>query len=221
MRILKKELENKKIDFTRLVPYGFSHDCEDFVYKEKLIDEDFEVIVRIDKNEEVSSRLIDINTYEEYVLVDVKESEGEFVGNLKAKYEECLDTIVDSITSWNIFKSPTALEILSYAKEKYGDDPQYLWKKSPNNAVLKRKSDGKWYAAILTVKKSSLGFDDDTLIEIIDLHGTEEKILSLVDNVSYFKGYHMNKKRWFTIPLDGSVNVEDIIEHLIESHETK
>ena len=48
-------------------------------------------------------------------------------------------------------------EIYEYVKKQYGTIPEYLWKSSPESAILRHKN-GKWYAAILRVEKSKLGF---------------------------------------------------------------
>ena len=50
-------------------------------------------------------------------------------------------------------------EIFEYVKKQYGTIPEYLWKSSPENAILRHKN-GKWYAAILRVEKSKLEFED-------------------------------------------------------------
>lgn len=49
-------------------------------------------------------------------------------------------------------------EIYEYVKKQYGTIPEYLWKSSPESAILRHKN-GKWYAAILRVEKSKLGLD--------------------------------------------------------------
>jgi predicted DNA-binding protein (MmcQ/YjbR family) len=38
----------------------------------------------------------------------------------------------------------TRKEIFSYAKEKYGTNPEYPWKKFQNYAVLRHVNQGKW-----------------------------------------------------------------------------
>ena len=43
-------------------------------------------------------------------------------------------------------------EIFQYVKEQYGTEPEYLWKKDPDSAVLRHKN-GKWYAIIMAVEK--------------------------------------------------------------------
>ncbi|MDR3176713.1 MAG: MmcQ/YjbR family DNA-binding protein [Desulfovibrio sp.] len=44
-----------------------------------------------------------------------------------------------------------------------------------------------------------------------------EEIDTLIDGKRYFPGYHMNKKHWFTICLDGSVSTEEIFCRIDES----
>lgn len=46
-----------------------------------------------------------------------------------------------------------------------------------------------------------------------------EKLEQTVDNKKYFRGYHMNKKNWITVCLDGSVSVNEIEKLIDESYE--
>ena len=70
----------------------------------------------------------------------------------------------------------------------------------------------------MTVSKSKLGLDDDEKIEIVDLRIKTEETEKTVDNKKYFSGYHMNKKHWITICLDGSVSTDEIFERIEESY---
>jgi len=45
---------------------------------------------------------------------------------------------------------------------------EFLWKKSPKNAVIRRKTSNKWYAVILTISKRKLNLDTDEIIEVSD-----------------------------------------------------
>jgi len=40
----------------------------------------------------------------------------------------------------------------------------------------------------------------------------------LLSNKSYYPGWHMNKKNWYTIILDGSVETEEIYKRIDESY---
>ena len=96
---------------------------------------------------------------------------------------------------------------------------EFLWEKSPKTAVVRRKTSKKWYAVILTLSKRKLNLDSDELVEIINLHNNPEEIEKLIDNKKYFPAYHMNKKHWCTICLDGKVELEKIYELVDISYE--
>ena len=99
-----------------------------------------------------------------------------------------------------------------------GENMGMSWKRSSDNAILRRKDTGKWYAAILTVAKSKLGIDSGEVVEIIDLRVKPEKLEALLQNDNYYPGWHMNKKSWYTIILDGSVDTEEICRGIDESY---
>jgi len=57
--------------------------------------------------------------------------------------------------------------------------------------------------------------------EVVDynLHNSPEEIEKLIDNKRYFPAYHMNKKHWCTICLDGTVELKEIYELIDISYE--
>ena len=81
MRILENELKNRTIDYEDLQKYGFIKENEKLVYKSKIYNNQFEAIVEVEKDQ-MGARLIDLASEEEYVLVDIPDSTGEFVGNI-------------------------------------------------------------------------------------------------------------------------------------------
>jgi len=125
-------------------------------------------------------------------------------------YSEILAKIQKECSEDEIFKANYTKEIINYVKNKYEDKLEFLWEKSPKNAVLRRKSSNKWYAVILTISKRKLNLDSDEIIEIINLHNNPEEIEKLIDNKKYFPAYHMNKKYWCTICLDRTVELKEI-----------
>ena len=104
-------------------------------------------------------------------------------------------------------------------RKNFWKDLEFLWKKSPKNAILRKKSSNKWYAAILTISKRKIGLDSDKIIEVINLHNSEEEIKKLIDCKKYFPAYHMNKKYWCSICLDGTVELEEIYKLIDISYE--
>ncbi len=105
--------------------------------------------------------------------------------------------------------------IFDYVSEKYSTVPEYLWQKLPQCAVLRNHRNVKWYAVIMTVAKERLGFDGTEKVDIINIQSDPILIGSLLRENGYCKAYHMNKEKWITILLDGTVQLEEI-KHLID-----
>lgn len=217
MRKLDNELKNKKIELSKLLEYGFFKENEQYIFKEKICNNQFEVIVWFENNE-IYSKVIDIENDDEYVLVDVQNSTGEFVGNVRKEYENILNNIITNCTIDDVFKSNQSKEIIEYVKNKYDDELEFLWKKFDDNAVWRNKVNNKWYGALLKVSKRKIEIDSDEIIEIIDLRYQKESIKDLIDNEVIFPGYHMNKSSWITIKLDNSMDTNKIIELIDNSY---
>ena len=108
-------------------------------------------------------------------------------------------------------------EIFEYVQKQYGTIPEYLWSKLPDSAVLRHKN-GKWYAVIMTVEKSKLGLEGNDLVDIMDVKCDPEMTSMIIQTYGFLPGYHMNKKHWYTIRLDGSVNLDEIFKHIDSSY---
>ncbi|MFR2747820.1 MmcQ/YjbR family DNA-binding protein [Eubacterium ramulus] len=109
-------------------------------------------------------------------------------------------------------------EIFEYVKKQYGTIPEYLWKSSPENAILRHKN-GKWYAAILRVEKSKLGLEEEGTVDIINVKCEPDMVGLLTQTYGFLPGYHMNKKYWITMLLDGSVSEAKILDFLDMSYD--
>lgn len=102
-------------------------------------------------------------------------------------------------------------DVLEYVQKKYGTEPEYLWADEPGFAVL-RHPKGRWYGIIMDVRGDKLGLKSDELIDIIDIKYDPELSPSLFSIPGFLPGYHMNKKHWLTIFLDGTVSLETILK---------
>lgn len=217
MRVLDNELKDKLIDYDKLLKYGFIQENGTYLYKTKLHNGEFELEVTVENNK-MTSKVIDLMNEDEYILVDIKDSTGEFVGNLRKEYEEELQNIIEKCTVPNIFKSKQAKEIIKYVKEKYNGELEYLWKKFPENAIWRNKRNNKWYGLLLVISERKLGLESDKIIEIIDLRYSKDNIKEIIDNNKIFPGYHMNKESWITIRLNGDMNTKKILELIDNSY---
>lgn len=221
MRRLDKELENRKIEETMLRDCGFIKKNDGYTYETTILNNKFNLIINVSKDLKMTSKLIEIATNDEYLLADATGIKGKFVKNVQEEYEKKLNDIINQCTSLDIYKSEYTKKVIKYMKNKYNDDLEFLWPSTPKNAIFRHKDSKKWYCVLLTLSKRKLGFDDDEIVEIIDLRNTSAEILTLVDNKYFFPGYHMNKKHWFTIILDGSVSIEKVFKYIDISYNIK
>lgn len=111
------------------------------------------------------------------------------------------------------------LMIIRYVRESFGDELEFLWTKFPDNAVWRRKDNRKWYGAVLTVVGRKIGLDTDKVVEIIDLRMDPSDVETVLSRAHYYPGWHMNKKNWYTVVLDGSIPDEELKERIMESYE--
>ena len=218
MRNLKKVFENRKIEYDKLLKYGFVSKKNVYVFEKDIVENNFRVIIEISKIKQIS-KVLDLATKDEYILADIEDAKGDFVSKIKEEYETILHDIIETCTIIDVFRSNQAKKVIQYVKEKYNDDLEYLWKKFPNNAIWRNKSNNKWYGVLLVIPKSKLGIESDDTVEIIDLRYPKEHIAEIVDHEQIFTGYHMNKHSWITIKLDDTVKIEKIYQLIDRSYE--
>ncbi|MBR2176462.1 MAG: MmcQ/YjbR family DNA-binding protein [Clostridia bacterium] len=207
----------KKVNTEKLLQYGFVKNEDMYQYSVGISDDQFVLNITIDSSGKAETDVLEKDTGEEYVLYKTK-AEGAFVGAVRSACEDVLTDISTRCYETQIFRSVQAKRIMGYVFGRYGDELEYLWKKFPDNAVLRRRDNAKWYAAILTVPKNKLGLHSSEIAEIIDLRAEPEEIASWTDNEKYFPGWHMNKKYWYTIILDNGVPDDEIYRRIDESY---
>ena len=207
----------KKAVPEKLDAYGFRKIRNSRKYATDILNSEFRLEVNVDKNSVPDTKLTEIATGEEYVLYKT-DAVGTFVGDVRNAVANILQDIADCCYETAVFKAEQSVALISYVREKYGDELEYLWDKFPDNAVWRRKDNKKWYGALLSVSRRKLGIPSDEIVEIIDLRTAPEVIENLIDSVRFFPGWHMNKKHWYTIILDGTVSVDEICRRVDESY---
>ncbi|AOP43047.1 MmcQ/YjbR family DNA-binding protein [Edwardsiella piscicida] len=207
----------REVDAQRLSAYGFRQNEQCYIYSRDVADGQFVMTVTITRHGEISAAVVDRLTEEEYILHRIRSATGAFVGKIREEYENELINIAEKCFSLHPFKTEQAKEVIRFIKEKYHSELEFLWPRSPDNAIFRRSDNGKWYGAILRIKSAKLGGLDDDMVEVIDLKMAPDDISTLVDGRRYFPGYHMNKKYWVTLRLDGVVPLAEICRRIDNS----
>ena len=219
MREINNFIKDKKIDFKKLEKFGFKLKDNSYYYHTSLLKNQFKMTIKINLDNLIFTEIIDTEINEPYVLHLLEMKRSGYSEKVYKAYSEVLEKIQKECFEDEIFKANYTKEIIHYVKNKYGDELEFLWENSPKNAVVRRKSSKKWYAVILTVSKRKLNLDTDEIIEVINLHNRVEEIEKLIDNKKYFPAYHMNKKYWCTICLDGTIELKEIYKLIDISYE--
>lgn len=208
----------RRAEAEKLRGFGFVKGKGGHVYSVGLMGGQFRMEVTVSKDSKVRADVFDAATGEIYEPVKVFGATGAFVGKLRAEYEKVLEEISERCFCRDSFTSDQAREVIEYVRRKYGDELEFLWPKFSQNAILRRKDNEKWYAALLNLQRCKMGLEGEELVDIINLRMEPERLEKLVDGKKYFAGFHMNKRHWVTICLDGSVSVKGICERIDESY---
>lgn len=209
----------RKANPAALRRYGFEEGAGGWRWAAPMLDGQFRLEVCVPGEGLPATRLIDAQTGEEYALHKVESATGAFVGAVRAACGAALTEIARRCFEPDVFRAAQTLALIDRVRARYGDEPEYLWEKLPDNAVWRRADNRKWYGVILTVDRRKLGLDAAGTAEVIDLRLPPEEMAATVDGKRYFPGWHMNKKNWYTIPLDGSVPTEELCRRIGVSYD--
>ena len=209
--------KHRKINCIKLLNYGFTETANGYEYETAVMDGQFQLKIYVAADGFVSTQMFDAAN-EEYSLYKVESAVGAFVGQVRDACGSVLTDISMKCYDSDIFRSRQTLDVIEYVRKKFGDEPEFLWEKFSGNAVWRRKDNRKWYGLIVTISRSKLGIDSGEIVEAIDLRLRPELMTETIDNEKYFPGWHMNKKSWYTMILDGSVSTEEICRRIDESY---
>ena len=204
-------------DFSRLVLYGFNKDNSGYHYSKKIMEDSFRVDITIDKEGEVKGQIYDLEFGDEYTNFRLENQQGEFVNTVRDEYINILEDILDKCFTSKYFVMDQANRITKMIKDLYGDDPEFAWEDDKDDGIFRNPQNRKWYGLIMNIDKSKIDKDKGK-VEVLNVKLDENKIKNLLNKKGYYPAYHMNKKNWITIILDETVEDNEIMEQVIESH---
>lgn len=209
--------ELRKVNLKKLLDYGFERADKGFVYSKDIVDGEFNLTVFVSKAGAVETKVEDKTTQEEFVLYRVKSS-GAFASQVRAECDKILADIYDKCYEKEVFKTPQSKALIRHVEKCYGDQLEFLWKSFPQDAIWRRKDNEKWYGLLMVVPKSKFGAFSEEKVEVLNVRIASEKIASVLDGKNIFEAYHMNKKRWLSIVLDGGQEDKKVFEMLKDSY---
>ncbi len=218
--MIEKELfSHFSIDEKKLMAYGFQADGPTLVYTQDLAAENFRIILTYDRS--LSGKIIDLAFGEEYVNFRMESATG-YSAEIRQKFEALLLDIRDKCCRNQYFQTEQARRINEYVYETFDVMPEFLWPNIPSYAAFRKKQGGKWFAVIGSVPRCkvnpvSLSAEE---VEVINVKVDKDRIETLLARDGIYPAFHMNKKCWVSIILDGTLTDSDIQRMVDESYES-
>ena len=110
-------------------------------------------------------------------------------------------------------------ELESYILNHCSTEADYPWADTPRAAVFRHASNRKWFALMMDVPGEKLGLPERGMLDILNLKCDPVLIASLRGAPGLLPAYHMNKEKWITIFLDGTVPKNEICDLLDLSYD--
>ena len=192
--------------------YGFVKDRDAWTYSLTILQGDFLMRVIV-VDGDLSFQVFDQETGDLYPQVHMTSMRGTFVGTVREACLEVLYEIRKSCFDVQDFIYPQTKRIMTRVQEKYKNQLEYLWEKSPDTAVLRHEGNQKWYAVLMRISWDKLEKGREGLVEAVNLK--HDQVSDLLVKKGVYPAFHMNKRYWISVPLDDSLSDEEVLE-LIE-----
>ena len=192
--------------------YGFVENQGVWTYSSTILQGDFLMMVTVEDGD-LSFQVYDQETGDLYPQVHMASMRGSFVGTVREACLEVLYEIRKSCFDVQDFIYPQTNRIMTRVQEKYENQLEYLWEKSPDTAILRHENNQKWYAVLMKISWDKLEKGREGLVEAVNLK--HDQVSDLLVKKGIYPAFHMNKRYWISVPLDDSLSDEEILE-LIE-----
>lgn len=192
--------------------YGFVENGEVCTYSCQILQGDFYMTVSITPDN-VSFQVFDQETGDLYPQVHMESMRGSFVGSVREACLEVLYQIRKACFDVQDFICPQTKRIMAQVQEKYGNQLEYLWEKSPDTAVLRHEGNQKWYAVLMRIPWDKLEKGREGLVEAVNIK--HDQVADFLSQKGIYPAFHMNKHYWLSMALDDTLSDEMVLK-LIE-----
>ena len=189
--------------------YGFVENQGVWTYSSTILQGDFLMMVTVEDGD-LSFQVYDQETGDLYPQVHMESMRGTFVGSVREACLEVLYSIRKACFEVQEFLCPQTKRIMAFVQEKFGNQLEYLWEKSPDTAVLRHEDNQKWYAILMRIPWDRLDKGREGLVEAVNLK--HDQVADLLSQMGIFPAFHMNKRYWISLPLDDSLTDEKVLE---------
>lgn len=192
--------------------FGFVENSGVWTYSCQILQGDFVMTVSITADN-VSFQVFDQEMGDPYPQVHMQSMTGSFVASVRKACLETLYQIRKACFDVQDFICPQTKRIMAQIQEKYVNQLEYLWEKSPDTAVLRHESNKKWYAVLMKISWDKLEKGREGQVEAVNLK--HDQVADLLSQKGIYPAFHMNKRYWISVALDDTLSDKEVLE-LIE-----
>ncbi|MGZ9910359.1 MmcQ/YjbR family DNA-binding protein [Streptococcus sp. V919] len=189
--------------------YGFVENQGVWTFSSTILQGDFLMIVTVEDGD-LSFQIYDQETGDLYPQVHMESMRGTFVGSVR---EACLEVLYDirkACFEVQEFLCLQTKRIMTLVQEKFENQLEYLWEKSPDTAVLRHDDNQKWYAVLMKISWEKLDNAQEGQVEVVNLK--HDQVADLLSQKGIYPAFHMNKRYWISLPLDDTLSDEQIVK---------
>ena len=208
MKIEEEIFKTYTLNKNKLIKYGFTKEKEVYKYSTNIMNDAFMVTITINQNSKVEGHIYDLDCESEYTNFRVENITGNFALTIKEKYQSLLQDIRNNCFDKTYFILNKTNRLAELIINKYKVTPEFLWKKYPTFGVFRNPVSKKWFAIIMNIDKSKIIPNQNGEIEILNLKLDD---INYLKQKGFYPAYHMNKKSWVSIILDGTLSDEQIM----------
>lgn len=208
---------------SKMLAYGFHKANKTYILEKPFLDGDFKTVLSVTPKGQVTGKVIDTITQDEYYQLRQETATGPYVNRVRSAYRSLLTDIADSCCSDVLFASSQANRLTQAILDHFQVKPDFPWEHSSryqSYGAFRHRSNRKWFALIMNVKREVLDRDGNTsLIDILNVKILPAQGDELRQIPGIYPAYHMNHKTWISVVLDETLPDEKILELIDTSYQ--
>lgn len=216
-------LSRKRWIESKMLAYGFHKANKTYILEKPFLDGDFKAILSVTLKGQVTGKVIDSMTQDEYYQLRQETATGPYVNRVRSAYRSLLTDIADSCCNDVLFASSQANRLTQAILDHFQVKPDFPWEHSSryqSYGAFRHTSNRKWFALIMNVKREVLDKDGNTsLIDILNVKIPPAQGDELRQIPGIYPAYHMNHKTWISVVLDETLPDEKILELIDTSYQ--
>ncbi len=233
--LAEKVFRKKRLDEDHLTAAGFSRDGQLWILSKELMPGLFRAELRAHPESGMTGRVIDLESGDDYLPLEVECAVGKFTGMVRDAYRRWLEETAARFEDLP-FESPQANRLAAWASGFFSVPLEQTFRKA-EGSVLRHPHNGRWFSVFLKVKASALQKAkdekpaekadrtgnagkrplDDMMAEIMNLKIDPSNLDDLLQTPGIYLCWHMNKKHWISLSLNDALSDQRIMALMKQS----